>query len=431
MTDVVFYFQVHQPFRLRRFSFFDIGVREDYFDDVENERIARRVAEKCYLPMNTLMRELIERHEGKFRIAYSITGTALDQLEAWAPDALESFRALARTGCVEFLGETSMHSLSGLRDLELFREQVLAHCTRIEQLFGARPRTFRNTELVIDSRIARAVEDMGFEAMLGEGADHLLGWRSPHRVYRPAGCKTLKLLLRSYKFSDDIAFRFSNKTWDQYPLTADRFARWLHELPVQDVFVGLFMDYETFGEHQWKETGIFEFMQHVPAEILRDERFRFRTPAQVAAQNEAVAELDIPHPISWADAERDVTAWLGNAMQRAANDALYSIAGSIRKIDGTSTAGRRLERAWQRLTTSDHLYYMCTKFFSDGDVHKYFSPYQSPHDAYIAFMNVIDDLARRAARASGERPSALAVPASNAATQAGDALSGSPTTTTA
>lgn len=431
MTDVVFYFQVHQPFRLRRYSFFDIGVREDYFDDVENERIARRVAEKCYLPMNTLMLELIERHAGKFRIAYSISGSALDQLEAWAPETLESFQALARSGCVEFLGETSMHSLAGLRDLELFREQVESHCARIEKLFGARPRTFRNTELVIDSRIARAVEDLGFQAMLGEGADHLLGWRSPHRVYRPAGCETLKLLLRSYKFSDDIAFRFSNKTWDQYPLTADRFARWLHELPAEDVFVGLFMDYETFGEHQWKETGIFEFMEHVPAEILRAARFRFRTPAEVAAANEAVAELDIPHPISWADAERDVTAWLGNAMQRAANDALYSIAGSIRKIDVANPARARLERAWQRLTTSDHLYYMCTKFFSDGDVHKYFSPYQSPHDAYIAFMNVIDDLARRVARASGERAGALAVPASNAAQQTGDALSGSPTTTTA
>lgn len=415
MTDVVFYFQVHQPFRLRRYTFFDIGAKDDYFDDAENSRIVRRVAERCYLPMNALVRRLIEEHEGKFRVAYSVTGAALDQFEAWTPETLESFQALAKTGCVEFLGETSMHSLTGLYDLDAFVEQVEQHCARIERLFGARPRTFRNTELVIDRRIARAVEAMGFGALLGEGADHLLGWRSPHRVYGVDGCERLKLLLRSYEFSDDIAFRFSNKSWDQWPLYADRFASWLHELPPEDVFVGLFMDYETFGEHQWKDTGIFDFMARVPAEVLKDARFRFRTPAQVAEENAAVAKLDFPHPVSWADAERDLTAWVGNPMQRSAVDALYGLARSVRKLDRPEDA--RLVQAWQRLTTSDHLYYMCTKWFSDGDVHKYFSPYQSPHDAFIAFMNVIDDLTRRVERATAERTgaplptSALAVPA--------------------
>jgi alpha-amylase len=414
MTDVVFYFQVHQPFRLRRYTFFDIGANDEYFDDAENSRIVKRVAEKCYLPMNALMLRLIERHAGAFRIAYSVTGTALDQFEAWSPETLASFQALARTGCVEFLGETSMHSLSGLHDLDVFEQQVDSHARRVERLFGRRPVTFRNTELVIDTRIARAVERMGFKALLGEGADHLLGWRSPHRVYRPQGCETLKLLLRSYKFSDDIAFRFSNRGWDQYPLFADRFAQWLFELPADDVFVGLFMDYETFGEHQWRETGIFEFMEHVPAAVLANERFRFRTPSEVAAEHDAEARLEIPHPVSWADAERDLTAWLGNPMQLAANDALYALARDVRRVGDRARADRgvdprsaatadaqRLVRSWERLTTSDHLYYMCTKWFSDGDVHKYFSPYASPHDAFIAFMNVIDDLTRRVEAETG------------------------------
>ena len=408
MTDVAFYFQVHQPYRLRRYTFFDIGKRDDYFDDAENRRIVKRVAEKCYLPMNALMLDLVERHAGAFRIAYSITGSALDQFEAWTPETLASFQALAKTGCVEFLAETSMHSLSGLADLDVFEAQVTAHSARIERLFGRRPTTFRNTELVIDERIARKIEGLGFRSILAEGADHLLGWRSPHRVYRVEGCERLALLLRSYEFSDDIAFRFSNKTWDEWPLFADRFASWLHELPEEDAFVGLFMDYETFGEHQWKETGIFDFMEHVPAEVLKHERFRFRTPADVVADHPPVAPLEIPHPVSWADAERDVTAWLGNPMQRSANDALYSLARSVRKLDPEQHA--RLAQAWARLTTSDHLYYMCTKFFSDGDVHKYFSPYQSPHDAFIAFMNVIDDLGRRLEKAVGGKSDPLEIP---------------------
>jgi len=397
MTDVVFYFQVHQPFRLRRYTFFDIGANHEYFDDAENRRIVKRVAEKCYLPMNAQMLQLIEQHAGEFRIAYSISGTALDQFESWSPETLASFQALAATGCVEFLAETTSHSLSGMLDLDVFKEQVQSHAQRIERLFGTRPCTFRNTELVIDARIARAAESLGFEALLGEGADHLLGWRSPHRVYKPEGCDALRLLLRSYEFSDDIAFRFSNKTWDQWPLYASTFAAWLHELPEEDVFVGLFMDYETFGEHQWKETGIFEFMAHLPAAVLAEKRFRFRTPIEVARANAPVAGLAIPHPVSWADAERDLTAWLGNPMQRSANEALYSLAPSVRKLDPQSQLA--LRRDWERLTTSDHLYYMCTKWFSDGDVHKYFSPYASPHDAFIAFMNVVDDLTRRIAAA--------------------------------
>jgi alpha-amylase len=346
--------------------------------------------------MNALILRLIEQHKGAFQVAYSVSGTALDQMERWAPEALESFVRLARTGCVEFLAETSHHSLSALFDLDEFEAQVRNHSERIRKLFGRAPVTFRNTELVVDERIARAAEGMRFQAILGEGADHLLGWRSPHHVYRPETCDRIKLLLRSYKLSDDIAFRFSNRQWNEWPLTAEKFAGWLHGLPEEDVFVGLFMDYETFGEHQWTETGIFQFMEHMPRAVLANPRFRFRTPGQVALESDPVARLEIPHPTSWADAERDLTAWLGNPMQRAANDALYSLAPSVRKVPRTPHP--ELLAHWRNLSTSDHLYYMCTKWFSDGDVHKYFSPYASPHDAFIAFMNVVDDLERRVQR---------------------------------
>ena len=258
---VVPYFQVHQPFRLRRYTFFDIGVNARWFDDSENERIVKRVAERCYVPMNALLLDLIDRTDGRFRCAFSISGTALDQMEAWAPEALEGFVRLARTGAVEFLAETSQHSLAFLTDEEEFRAQVRAQADRVERLFGRRPTTFRNTELVIDERVARTAEELGFTALLGEGADHLLGARSPGHVYGVVGCERLKLLLRTYRFSDDIAFRFSNRSWPGWPLTAEKFAGSIHALPASDEVVGLFMDYETFGEHQWKETGIFDFLE--------------------------------------------------------------------------------------------------------------------------------------------------------------------------
>ena len=400
MTDIVFYFQVHQPFRLRRYTFFDIGHRHDYFDDVENARILRRVAEKCYRPMNALLLDQIERHAGAFRVAFSLSGTVIDQLEAWSPETLESFVALAETGCVEFLCETSHHSLAALAQPDEFARQVQAQADRVTALFGRRPSTFRNTELVCSNAIAAQVEALGFVGMLAEGADQLLGWRSPHHVYRPEGTASLKLLLRDYAFSDDIAFRFSNRAWSEWPLSADRFAHWLHQLPERSEWVGLFMDYETFGEHQWADTGIFDFMAYLPGAILANPRFRFQTPCEVLAQHDPVARLDIPHPISWADTERDLTAWLGNPMQLAAQAALYDLMPALLAAEDPDLAAD-----WRRLTTSDHLYYMCTKWFADGDVHKYFSPYNDPHDAFIAFMNVLDDLSRRA----GQPLSTLAV----------------------
>jgi alpha-amylase len=343
--------------------------------------------------MNALLHERIQATDGAFRCSFSISGTALQQMEDYAPDALRSFQRLAETGAVEFLCETSHHSLSFLGDEDEFRYQVQDQAERIERLFGQRPKTFRNTELIVDNRVARLAEDLGFDTIMAEGADHLLGWRSAHRVYRPEGCERIKALLRSYSFSDDIAFRFSNRGWAEWPLTADRFASWLQATPTEDEPIGLFMDYETFGEHQWVDTGIFDFMRALPGEILADERFHFATPSELSERTDPVGRLDIPHPVSWADAERDLTAWMGNHMQRGAFEACHALGGQARRV---GAAGRNdLLRSWRKLTTSDHFYYMCVKFSSDGDVHKYFSPYATPHDAYIAYMNVIDDLARR------------------------------------
>ena len=393
MTSVVFYFQVHQPYRLRRLSFFDIGNGEPLFDDSENKRIVQRVAERCYIPVNEILLSEIERSDGDFRMAFSLSGTVLQQLEDWAPAGLESFQALAKTGCVEFLSETSHHSLAALLPIEEFERQVTSHGKRIERLFGVRPRSFRNTELIIDNSIAQRLEKLGYAALLGEGADRLLEKRLPQFVYGIEGCQSLKLLLRSYVYSDDIAFRFSNKEWAGYPLMADTFAGWLDEVPTAAPFIGLFMDYETFGEHQAADTGILDFLEFLPRFILKNPRFDFRTPIEIAEAHEPIEKLDVPRPVSWADAERDLSAWLGNPMQEAAHEALYALAAEIEQAELLGHTD--LVRDWRRLTTSDHVYYMCTKHMSDGDVHEYFSPYESPHDAFINFMNVLDDLTQR------------------------------------
>lgn len=393
-TSVVLYFQVHQPWRLRTFGFFDIGTDAPYFDDVLNGRLLRRVADRCYLPANRRLLGLVRRSRGRFRCAFSVSGTALAQMERWAPEALASFRELADTGCVEFLGETSHHSLSFLGDGDEFREQVRAQRDTVEALLGVRPRAFRNTELVFDGNVARAAEELGFDTLLGEGADHLLGWKSPYGVYRPEGCERLRLLLRCYRLSDDIAFRFASRSWEEWPLTPEKFVRWLHRIPVDARHVGLFMDYETAGEHQSAETGILDFLEDMPEVVSRTRRFRFRTPSEAAALTPDPDTLAAPRPVSWADFERDLSAWLGNDMQRAAHEALYALGPAVRRA--ARRGDRRLLEDWRRLTTSDHVYYMCTKWASDGDVHAYFSHWPSPHEAHRVFMTVLDDVSRRA-----------------------------------
>ena len=388
MASVCFYFQVHQPFRLRRYSVFDTD--RHYFDDYKNAEICRKVAHKCYLPANRTLLDTIKVHEGRFRIAYSITGTALEQIQQYVPEVMDTFHQLNQTGCVEFLDETYCHSLAFLYSREEFRAQVEQHRQFIKHLFGQEPRVFRNTELIYNNDLAHFVSHMGYEAILAEGVDHILGYRSPNFVYHPPHAPRIKLLLKNYRLSDDIAFRFSNRGWEQWPLTAEKFAGWVNQINGNGYVCNLFMDYETFGEHQWADTGIFDFLYHMPGKIMEHRDNNFLTPSQIIDKYDAVGEIDIPHMISWADMERDLSAWLGNAMQSNALHELYKLEGALKE-----KGDAQLLADWRRLTTSDHFYYMCTKYWSDGDVHKYFSPYESPYDSYINFMNVLDNIQTR------------------------------------
>ena len=401
MASVCFYFQIHQPFRIRRYSVFD----EDpfYFNNEENRAVCEKVAEKCYRPATRTILDLVQRHEGRFRVAYSLTGTVLEQFELWAPDVLEMFQELAASGCCEFLGETSHHSLAYLFSREEFAEQVVMHDEQIKRYFNQKPKVFRNTELTYNNDLAAHIGSLGrYDAILCEGADRLLGYRSPNYVYVPPGTQgdlghaRVKLLLKNYRLSDDIAFRFSDRNWPEWPLTAERFARWVNQINGDGYLCNLFMDYETLGEHQWEDTGIFEFLDVLPEKIfdVNPGENDFCTPSDAVARYEPVGEYDVPHTISWADTERDLSAWLGNAMQENAAAELYRLE---KPVKARHAAGDDyILEDWRKLTTSDHLYYMCTKWWADGDVHKYFSPYDSPYDAYINFMNVLDNIRVRA-----------------------------------
>ncbi len=386
MVYVSFYFQVHQPNRLRKYSFFEIGRNHFYEDEDKNREILQKVAAKCYLPTNRLMLKLIDRHKGKFRISYSLSGTVIDQFRKFSPETLDTFKQLADTGCVEFLSETYNHSLAFLYSREEFKRQVARHREAIEREFGQTPTTFRNTELIYNNDVASTVESLGYRAILAEGADRVLDWRSPNYVYQPETCTRLKLLLKNYHLSDDIAFRFSNRDWPEFPLTADKFSHWLHAINGTGEVINLFMDYETFGEHQWQETGIFDFLEVLPEKVIVHPDFAFATPGEVAASLSPVSKLDVPEFVSWADVERDLTAWKGNRLQDDALQALFGLEARV-----MDTGNSDLINAWRSLQTSDHFYYMCTKWFEDGDVHKYFNPYSSPYDAYINFQNVLSD----------------------------------------
>jgi alpha-amylase len=386
--------------RLRHYTVFD---KDDvYFDDYKNASICRKVANKCYLPTNRLILDLINKYDGRFKVAYSLTGVLLEQLLTFSPEVMSTFDALAETGCVEFLAETYYHSLSFLYSRNEFIDQVNKHTETIQKYFGQTPRIFRNTELIYNNELATLIESTGkFDAIITEGADHILGYRSPNFVYQPKDCKYIKLLLKNYALSDDIAFRFSNRGWTQWPLTADKFANWVSDVNGNGYVVNLFMDYETFGEHQWEDTGIFEFMRHLPEMVLRHPDNNFKTPSEVIDSYPPVGVVDVPHVISWADLERDLSAWVGNAMQSNAIHELYRIEKKIKK-----TKDEKIISDWRKLQVSDHFYYMCTKYFADGDVHKYFNPYNSPYDSYINFMNVLGNLKNRCVRIPSEKAAA-------------------------
>ena len=387
MPSICFYFQVHQPFRLRNYDCFKIGHEHFYEDEAKNVEILNRIAQKCYLPANNTMLHLIDKHKGDFKIAYSISGTAIEQFEKYRPDVLHSFQQLAQTGCVEFLAETYNHSLSYLYSKDEFIRQVNRHTDKIKEHFRQTPTIFRNTELIYNNEIANFISGLGYQGIICEGLDHVLGYRSPNFVHYPTGNEKMKCLLKNYKLSDDIAFRFSNKGWDEWPLTAPKFANWVHQVAGNGETVNLFMDYETFGEHQWPETGIFEFLTHMPQEIFHHPDFHFKTPSETISSYDAKGEYDVHHLSSWADLERDLSAWLGNSLQHDAMERVYKLEPIVK-----ATNDKNLIDDWAKLTTSDHFYYMCTKYWNDGDVHKYFSHYNTPYDAYINYMNILTDL---------------------------------------
>lgn len=389
-SAICFYFQVHQPDRLRQYRFFDIGNDSNYYDEFANRTILNRVAQRCYIPMNNLLLDIIGKCGKQFKFAFSISGAVIEQFEKYAPEVLESFKRLADTGCVEFLAETYSHSLSSLVDINEFQRQVKLHAALIHKHFGVKPKAFRNTELIYSDQIGATVAKMGYTCMLTEGARHILGWKSPNFVYTNAINPKLKLLLRNFTLSDDIAFRFSDRSWNNWPVDVDKYIAWLSDSIKEGQVINLFMDYETFGEHQRVSTGIFDFFKALPEAVLSRTDFQFCTPSEVARKYEPVAALDVPFPISWADEERDTTAWLGNELQNEAFNKLYALSDRVLAAEDES-----ITRDWLKLQESDHFYYMCTKFFSDGMVHNYFNPYDTPYEAFINYMNVLSDFALR------------------------------------
>lgn len=387
MVAICFYFQVHQPKRLRKYTYFDIGHSHYYEDDQANREIFQKVATKCYLPACALFLDLINKYKGLFKIAFSISGVFIEQCKRYNPETLEAFKRLVATGQVELLNETYYHSLSFLFSEDEFKEQVAKHRKLIQDEFNYDATTFRNTELIYNNDVAKVVESLGYNAILAEGADKILGWRSPNYLYRPQGCQNLKLLLRNYQLTDDIAFRFSDMNWSEYPVQADKYAQWVHALHGQADIINLFMDFETFGEHQWEATGIFEFLRNLPEYVLRHPEYTFMTPAEAAAKLQPVATLDVHDFMSWADVDRDLTAWRGNDLQEDALQSIYALAKDVYELQDPVILD-----TWRSLLTSDHFYYMCTKYAADGDVHKYFSPYRNPYEAYINYQNIVSDL---------------------------------------
>jgi len=389
---IVLYLHVHQPFRVRQYSVFDTAERHDYFNepvwqtDRNNQQVFERVANKSYRPMNALLMRLLDRHP-EFKVSLSITGTFLEQAEMWAPDVLNSFKQLVGTGRVELVAETYYHSLAFFYSRDEFVRQVEQHRQRIRDLFGVEPKVFRNTELAYNDELAQWAESAGFKGVLAEGWDPILEWRSPNHVYRPQGTNQIGLLLKNYRLSDDLAFRFSNRDWAEWPLTVDKFDDWANQSVETGPLLNLFMDYETFGEHQWPETGIFDFFEDFVGRWMSRADNTFYTVSEALEVHEPVADISMPHTVTWADSERDLTAWLGNDMQQEAMRYLYAL-----EADVLRSGDLQLIQYWRLLQSSDHSYYMCTKWFTDGDVHAYFSPYESPYDAFLYYINAIRDM---------------------------------------
>ena len=389
---ITLYLHVHQPYRVRDYSVFDTSIDHNYFNapdpmsDQNNQKILNKVAEKSYRPMNALLEKMLNEHP-EFKVSLSISGTFIDQALAWAPDVIESFQRLVATGQVEIVSETYYHSLAFFYSREEFVRQVEAHKSKIREIFGVETSVFRNTELAYNDELAQWADEYGFKGILAEGWDPVLGWRSPNFVYRPEGTQDISLLLKNYKLSDDLAFRFSNRGWEEWPLTVDKYSSWIESSIHDQPLVNLFMDYETFGEHQWEDTGIFTFFESFVDRWLENPDNTFYTVSEAIAANEPADVVSMPQTVTWADTERDLSAWLGNSMQHEAMRYLYALEDDILR-----SSDEELISDWRKLQTSDHAYYMCTKYFTDGDVHAYFSPYNSPYDAFLYYLNAIRDV---------------------------------------
>ncbi|HEX8040140.1 MAG TPA: glycoside hydrolase family 57 protein [Chryseosolibacter sp.] len=383
MQTIILYLQVHQPRRLQPVNFFDLGNEPHYFNDTLNESIVRRVSECCYLPANKLLLQLVKAHP-QIRIAFSLSGVVIEQLEEYAPEVIDSVRELAATGSVEFLAETYYHSLASLINGDEFEIQVLQHAGKIYETFGIRPQVFRNTELIYHDDIGKRVAMMGFNGIFTEGHEKLLGQRSPHQLYCHPEHQQLRILLRNYRLSDDIAFRFME---GGTRLDVRRYLDWLHAMPAAEKVITLAMDYETFGEHHKANTGIFAFLEELLTSLSQSGRFRMALPSQATALPYEPLPLSCPSYVSWGDLERDLSAWLGNDMQKDAFNSIMKLESEIKHLNNS-----RLLKYWRYLQTSDHFYYMSVKTDSDGSVHSYFSPFPSSYEAFINYMNVVTHL---------------------------------------
>ena len=389
--SICIYFQIHHPERLRKYQFFDIGKKHNYFDNYANRSELEDLAENCYLPANALLLDLIKKYEGKFKVAFSISGSAIDQLEMHTPEVIRSFQELAQTGQVEFLAETYSRSLASLSEYTYeFELQVKRHSAAIKELFGKKPVTFRNTSLIYSDKIGKRVADLGFKTMLTDGAKHVLGWKSPNFVYKNALDENLNLLLKNSKLSDDIAIRFSDRNWSEYPLTSEKYVDWVsHSLQDTEV-LNLFMNYEVIGHYNRAESGIFDFLRYFIQQIAENPNYQFLLPKEVTKKHTAKDMLPVPYPISWTDEERDITSWLGNELQKEAFTELFKIQPLVKKKKNAE-----LNEDYSRLQASEHFYFMRTKLFSGADYHKYILPYESPYEAFINYMNVLSDFIER------------------------------------
>ena len=396
MRAITWYLHLHQPYRFVKYSFFDVGQNKPYWGDGDRE-IFLKVADKSYLPTLDMLERSIAKYPN-FKVSMSITGTWIDQAEAWAPELIEQLQRLVKTGQVEIVGETYYHSLAFFYNRAEFETQVQMHAAKIKELFGVTPQVFRNTELAYNDELAQWADQAGYKGILAEGWDPVLGWRSPNHVYRPAGCEHIKLLLKNYKLSDDIAFRFSDRQWKEWPLSVEKYQHWVNMDCLNGPLINLFMDFETFGEHQWADTGIFKFMEHFIYSWLKEYDNHFFTVSEACDCMEPKDTVSMPQIVTWADTERDLSAWRGNAMQEEALKLIYELRDRVLASEDAA-----LISDWRRLTTSDHSYYMCTKYWNDGDVHAYFSVYDSPYDAFMYYMNVLRDLYLRLERAEARR----------------------------